>query len=60
VLIYDLLGRVILRTSFPLQQGLNTLNLPLNNVSSGVYLLVMEIEKTRISAQRLVIQANAR
>jgi len=56
VLIYDLLGRVIIQRTFAIQQGLNTLNLPLNQVASGVYLLVMEIENNRISAQRLVVQ----
>jgi hypothetical protein len=56
LLIYDILGRVVLRKTISVQEGLNQMSLPLNNLADGVYLLVLDIQNNRISTQRFVIQ----
>src|SRR5258708_1246188 len=56
LLIYDVLGRVVLQKLVSVQECLNQISLPLNNMPDGVYLLVMEAQHTRIYTQRLVVQ----
>jgi hypothetical protein len=54
--IYDVLGRVVMQQAVVIQEGLNQINLPLPNATDGVYLLVLEAQHNRLSAQRLIIQ----
>ena len=54
--VYDVLGRVVLQQAVVVQEGPNQMNVPLTNMTDGVYLLVLEAQHNRLAAQRLIIQ----
>jgi hypothetical protein len=47
--IYDLLGRKRVAMSTPLNSGLNNLQMPVESLSSGVYMLQMQTSQGQIT-----------
>ncbi|MCB9235932.1 MAG: T9SS type A sorting domain-containing protein [Bacteroidia bacterium] len=54
--IYDLTGRLLLKSNQTLKRGMNQFEVPLDGLASGTYLLVLSSHSGRISAQKFTVQ----
>jgi parallel beta-helix repeat protein len=56
VIVYDMLGRVMLKKEISIHTGLNELTLPVNAMADGIYLLVLENRQIRMVSRNFVIR----
>jgi Secretion system C-terminal sorting domain len=56
LMIYDMSGRVLVKKAIPIQEGWNTMHLPLNYMANGLYLLVLENQNGRVASRSFLIQ----
>ncbi len=56
IIVYDMLGRVMLKKEISIHAGLNELTLPVNTMTDGIYLLVLENRQIRIVSRNFVIR----
>jgi hypothetical protein len=56
VLIYDLLGRVLVKKTLDIQEGPNQISLPLNNMPDGIYLMVLQTQHNPPVSRRFMVR----
>jgi hypothetical protein len=56
LVIYDISGKILVKKAIPIQEGWNTMALPLNYMANGVYLLVLENQNGRVVSRSFIIQ----
>jgi parallel beta-helix repeat protein len=56
VVIYDMSGKALMKKAIVVQEGLNTMAVPLSYMANGVYLLVLENQHETVVSKRFIIQ----
>jgi hypothetical protein len=56
LVVYDMLGRMMLKKPMIIREGLNEMSLSLENMANGIYLLVIEDPNERIMSRSFMIR----